>query len=102
VSTHKPFPYQNEAYEAIKDFEYSAVFHEQGLGKTKIALDVALYWLKADIIDSVVVVTKKGLIGNWRKEFGIHTKVKPKLISGIRTDDHYAFHSSSPFFFDAL
>ena len=34
------FPYQYEAIEEIKDLEYSGVFHEQGLGKTKIAVDV--------------------------------------------------------------
>ena len=28
------FPYQREAVEAIKDLPYSAIFHEQGLGKT--------------------------------------------------------------------
>ena len=42
------FTYQQDAVEAIRDLEYSAVFHEQGLGKTKIAIDVALYWLEGD------------------------------------------------------
>lgn len=95
---HKPFPFQLEAYEAIKDLEYAAVLHEQGLGKTKIAFDTALHWLEGDDVDSVVVVTKKGLIGNWLKEFKIHTKIKPKLITGDRASNHYAFHSPSTFF----
>ena len=43
------FPYQKEAFMAIKDLEYSAIFHEQGLGKTKIAIDLLLYWLKKKI-----------------------------------------------------
>lgn len=34
------FQYQKEAFEAIKDLEYAAIFHEQGLGKTKIAIDL--------------------------------------------------------------
>lgn len=94
---HKAFPYQLEAFEAIKDLEYSAVFHEQGLGKTKIAIDVALCWLERDEVDSVMVVTKKGLVTNWQKEFKIHTNVKPKLITGDRTGNHYAFHSPAAF-----
>lgn len=95
---HKPFPYQLEAYEAIKDLEYAAVLHEQGLGKTKIAIDAALHWLEQDVVDSVIVVTKKGLVGNWLKEFKIHTNIKPKLITGDRNSNHYAFHSPAAFF----
>ena len=40
------FPYQKEAFESIKDLDYAAIFHEQGLGKTKIAIDILLYWLE--------------------------------------------------------
>jgi hypothetical protein len=37
------FTYQQEAFKAIRDLHYAAIFHEQGLGKTKIAIDVLLY-----------------------------------------------------------
>ena len=37
------YDYQSQAVEAIKDLEYGAIFHEQGLGKTKIAIDILLY-----------------------------------------------------------
>ena len=40
------FTYQQQAFEAVKDLDYSAIFHEQGLGKTKIAIDLLLYWLE--------------------------------------------------------
>ena len=36
----KAFPYQEEAAEFVAGLEYAAIFHEQGLGKTKIAIDV--------------------------------------------------------------
>ena len=58
----EPFPHQVEALEALKDMPYAAVFHEQGLGKTKIGLDLALSWLARDIVDSVIIVTKKALV----------------------------------------
>ena len=45
------FPYQHEAFLAIKDKPYAAIFHEQGLGKTKIAIDLLLYWLDKRDID---------------------------------------------------
>ena len=39
------YPYQLDAIRAVKDLPYAAIFHEQGLGKTKIAIDLALLWL---------------------------------------------------------
>jgi len=64
IAKHEGFSYQNAAVEAIQDLEYAAVFHEQGLGKTKIGVDLALLWLKSAVVDSVLIVTKKGLIEN--------------------------------------
>ena len=55
------FPYQLQAFLTVRDLDYSAIFHEQGLGKTKIAVDLMLYWLKHRDIDTVIVVTKNNL-----------------------------------------
>lgn len=43
IAKFKAFPYQQEAVDAVKDLEYAAIFHEQGLGKTKIAIDMYLF-----------------------------------------------------------
>lgn len=88
-----PFPYQVEAVEALKDLEYGAIFHEQGLGKTKIAIDLALSWLHADSVDSVMLVTKKALVENWRSELVFHTYVKPCVLSQDRKQNYYLFNS---------
>ena len=76
TAKHQGFVYQVEAFEAVKDLPYSAVFHEQGLGKTKIGVDLVLYWLRNDIVDSVIIITKKGLIRNWRDELAAHTHLE--------------------------
>ena len=34
---HQAFNYQHEAFMAIKDKPYAAIFHEQGLGKTEMS-----------------------------------------------------------------
>lgn len=91
--THAPFPYQQHAFDAIKDLEYSAILHEQGLGKTKIALDLLLYWLSSETVDCVILVVKKGLIANWQKEIAAHTSLKPKLITQNRSDNFHAFNA---------
>ena len=89
------FPYQKEAVEAIKDLKYAAIFHEQGLGKTKIAIDLLLYWLREKLVDTVLVVVKKGLIENWKKEFQVHTYIKPRVLSQDKKGNFYIFNSQA-------
>ena len=87
------FPYQREAFESIKNLDYAAVFHEQGLGKTKIAIDTLLHWLEKSSIDTVLIVTKKLLIQNWKKEFETHTYMKPAVLSSDKVNNRYVFLS---------
>lgn len=87
------FPYQKEAFMAIKDLDYSAIFHEQGLGKTKIAIDLLLYWLTIRDMDTVMIVTKKQLVKNWVDEFAVHTHIKPKVLSNNKADNFYVLNS---------
>jgi len=95
TATQNAFPYQQEAFEAVKDLNYSAIFHEQGLGKTKIAIDLLLYWLEKRDIDTVMVVTKKQLIRNWENEFSFHTHIIPKTLSRNRADNFFVLNSPS-------
>ncbi|MCB2168422.1 MAG: DEAD/DEAH box helicase [Deltaproteobacteria bacterium] len=92
---HQAFKYQKEAVDSIRDLEYSAVFHEQGLGKSKIAIDLMLYWLENKVVDTVLFVAKKGLIKNWEKEFASHTHMTPKIITQNERANYYAFNSPS-------
>ncbi|HQO09070.1 MAG TPA: DEAD/DEAH box helicase [Clostridiales bacterium] len=89
------FPYQYEAFEAMKNLPYAAIFHEQGLGKTKIAIDLLLYWLEFLEIDTVLIVTKKQLVENWRGEFEIHTNITPRILTSKRTENYYVFNSAT-------
>lgn len=94
-ATQNAFPYQQEAFEAVKDLDYSAIFHEQGLGKTKIAIDLLLYWLEKRDIDTVMIVTKKQLIRNWENEFAFHTHINPQTLSSKKSDNFYVLNSPS-------
>lgn len=87
------FPYQTEAFISLKDMNYCAIFHEQGLGKTKIAIDLLLYWLQKRNIDTVMIVTKKQLIQNWINEFSIHTHIYPQILSNNKKDNFYVLNS---------
>ena len=87
------FPHQLEALEAIKDLPYAAVFHEQGLGKTKIGLDITLSWLVRGIVDSVLIVAKKGLVENWRSEIASHSHLTARLLGQDRNANFFALNS---------
>jgi SNF2 family DNA or RNA helicase len=89
----KAFPFQVEAFLAIRDLPYAAVFHEQGLGKSKIAIDLMHYWLEKRLVDTVLFIVKKGLIHNWEKEFSFHSYIKPRVLTQDRRVNYFVFNS---------
>ena len=95
---HEAFPYQLDAFEAIHELEYAAVFHEQGLGKTKIAIDVGLYWLAQREIDSILIITKKTLVKNWDDEIRIHTNLKPWILGANNKRNFVGLNSPVRFY----
>jgi SNF2 family DNA or RNA helicase len=86
---HLAFPYQQEAVEFVRARGYCAIFHEQGLGKTKIAIDALLWWLGQRQIDTALVFTKKSLVDNWRREFDQHTYLKPSVLTESSGHNYY-------------
>lgn len=78
------YPYQLDAVRAVMALPYAAVFHEQGLGKTKIAIDLILFWLRQDVLDTIFIVTKKTLVKNWVDELAAHSWVTPGILSDDR------------------
>lgn len=90
---HKAFLYQVQAVEAVRSLEYAALFHEQGLGKTKIGIDLSLTWLREGVCDSVLIVTKRTLVKNWTDEIAAHTFFEPRLLGQDRNANFYAFNS---------
>ena len=87
------YPYQLDTLKAICDLPYAAIFHEQGLGKTKIAIDLVLYWLEHDIVDTTFIITKKALVQNWLNEFQTHSYVKPRVLSDNKQANNFAFNA---------
>lgn len=90
---HEGYAYQLDAVRAVKSLPYAAIFHEQGLGKTKIAIDLMLLWLSEDVVDTVFVVTKKTLVQNWYDELASHCHITPRVLSGNRRENSIALNS---------
>lgn len=87
------YPYQVDAVRAISASPYAAIFHEQGLGKTKIAIDLMLLWIRNDVVDTIFVITKKTLVRNWVEELAIHSHITPRVLSDNRRDNSIALNS---------
>ena len=92
---HDAFPFQTEAVNFVYPLEYSAIFYEQGLGKTKIAIDLIRNWLENKIIDTVIIVTKKGLVENWRQEFEGHSYLIPQILTSNKSSNYSVLNSAS-------
>ncbi|MGP1283422.1 MAG: DEAD/DEAH box helicase [Parasphingopyxis sp.] len=94
---HNSFPYQLDAVEAVKNHKFAALFHEQGLGKTKIAIDLSLEWLRNDVVDTVCFVTKRGLVKNWVEEIRSHAHLEPSILNQDRRANFYVLNSPARF-----
>jgi len=70
---HPPFGHQEEAYVKAYPQDAFALFFEQGLGKTKTAIDLSWMWHGTNQIDTVVVVCPVSIRQVWQKEFIAHT-----------------------------
>ena len=90
---HEAFAYQLEAVNAVKDLEYAAIFHEQGLGKTKVAIDLIVHWLSHRQLDTALIVVKKGLLDNWQRELASHSQLVPRVLTTNRGGNFYVFNS---------
>ena len=89
------FSYQKDAFVATRDLEYAAIFHEQGLGKTKIAIDLMLYWLRNSLVDTILLVVKKSLIANWEAELEVHSELTPNILTSNPNKNYHVINSPS-------
>lgn len=87
------FLYQAEVVEAASKIEYAAIFLEQGLGKTKVAIDLMLRWFISKDVDTALIVVKKNLLKNWEKELSFHSFLRPRILTQNRASNYFVFNS---------
>lgn len=64
----EPFAHQLEAMEFIKELEYSALFMEQGTGKSKVGLMKAHHLMKKGSIDRLLIISPNAVKDQWVDE----------------------------------
>jgi len=61
----EPYAHQQECFDLSKDQKSFAILLEQGLGKTKVALDTAAFLHDRGDIDGLLIVAPNGVHANW-------------------------------------
>ena len=61
----KPFAHQLKAFILGRRNRNFAYLHEQGCGKTKVAIDDFAYNFEADLVDALVIIAPNGVHSNW-------------------------------------
>ena len=89
----EPLDFQEKAFNKFKSSDIAAIFFEQGLGKTKIAIDLMLHWLQNGDLDKMFIVVKKGLVNNWYSEIKKHTFMIPAILSNTKSKNTSVFMS---------
>lgn len=81
-----PFEHQIQCFEYAKDHPCFLLGDEQGLGKTKQAIDIAVS-RKSAFKHCLIVCCISGLKWNWAKEVGIHSNQKAHILGSRVTKD---------------
>ncbi len=70
--TKKPVSYQidmiAQTLRQMRDFNGSMIVASTGLGKTVVAVHVAIHLKEEDLIDNVMIIGLKAVGSNWQKE----------------------------------
>jgi SWI/SNF-related matrix-associated actin-dependent regulator 1 of chromatin subfamily A len=94
----KPYPHQVEAIEYITNNVNVPLFHEQGLGKTKIVIEALCNNMEQAIIDGALIICKKSLIENWKDEIETHSHLKYIVLRGSANEKGLKFMGYSHFY----
>jgi hypothetical protein len=68
IPVYKNYKHQDDAFERYKDETEIALFLEQGLGKSKVILDIAKYKFKKGDIDALLIIAPNGVHKQWARE----------------------------------
>jgi SNF2 family DNA or RNA helicase len=72
----EPEPHQHQLVLSTLDKEYYGLWLTMGAGKSKIAIDTACNLHRQGKISSVVIVVRKSLVENWKRELEKHASVE--------------------------
>ena len=87
--TTDPLPHQIEAFNYGMSMNELLIGDEQGLGKTKESIDIAVA-RKQEVVKCLIVCGVNSVKYNWEKEISIHSREKAVMIDGKTMDTRVA------------
>jgi len=94
----KPLSHQIEAIDYIENRKMVSIFDEQGLGKTKMAIEALCNNFQQGVLDGALIICKKGLIKNWADEIYKHSYLKCVILRGSPNEKGIKFMSFAHFY----
>jgi SNF2 family DNA or RNA helicase len=67
------FQHQRDVFERAKDRDYYALFLEQGLGKSRVAIELVEHHHANVKIGAGLILCPKSIVGNWQEELTKHS-----------------------------
>lgn len=96
---HPPLKHQMEDWLRSREMYGFALWHEMGCGKSKIVVDTMGWLYQQGLIDTVLILSRKGLYANWhRTEIPEHMNPDIEYVSavyrsGLGTDEKRAIRT---------
>jgi len=92
------FPHQPDAISYVENSTNSALFDEQGLGKTKVVIAALCNNMRNGIIDGVLIVCRKHLVKTWSDEIVRHSHLSSISLLGSRDSRGLEFMGFAHFY----
>lgn len=93
-----PLKHQIEAIKYLSEKPNTALFDEQGLGKTKIVIDALSLSMKNEQIQGALIVTPLSLVYIWEKEISKHSHLIPIILRGTKQEKRYKYLTGANFY----
>lgn len=97
-SKTKPLGHQIEAIRYIASKQATALFDEQGLGKTKVVIDALCISMQNQEIEGALIVAPLSLLFNWEAEVLKHSYLIPIVLRGGKKTKKYRLLTGANFY----
>jgi len=63
-----PYQHQRDCFMRMAPLKTCALFVEQGLGKSKMLIDLAAWRMSEELVQNMLIITKKGVHAQWARQ----------------------------------
>lgn len=94
----KPMVHQIEAIDYICRHPYTALFDEQGLGKTKVVIDALSVLMENGEVEGALIIAPLSLVFTWEHEIEKHSNLFAIVLRGSKREKRYKLLTGANFY----